>query len=92
MDSSGSVATIKIPNIVQALAHHRNLSIRIVLTEAAKRFLAGQSTEQPTVEGLRGLPNVDAVYDDAAEWAEPWRRGAAILHIELRRFVPPPLF
>ncbi len=76
---------IHIPNIVKALAHHADLSIRIVLTNNAKRFLAGQSKEQPTVEGLRALPNVDAVYDDASEWEEPWKRGKAILHIELRR-------
>jgi hypothetical protein len=33
------------------------------------------------------LPNVEAVYDDADEWGpQPWKRGASILHIELRRW------
>ncbi|KAJ9156195.1 Phosphopantothenoylcysteine decarboxylase [Pleurostoma richardsiae] len=85
--ASGSVATIKIPEIVKALAkHHGRLSIRIILTKSARQFLAGQSKEQPTVSSLLHLPNVDAVYGDEAEWAEPWRRGAPILHIELRRW------
>ncbi|KAK0636327.1 flavoprotein-domain-containing protein [Bombardia bombarda] len=86
--ASGSVATIKIPDIVKALAKHEGkLSIRIILTDAARHFLGGQSLEQPTVSSLLHLPNVDAVYDDAAEWGpHPWRRGASILHIELRRW------
>ncbi|KAK7917780.1 hypothetical protein PG985_011388 [Apiospora marii] len=84
--ASGSVATIKLPLIVQALARHPNLSIRILLTPSASRFLAGQSAEQPTVSSLRHQPNVDAVYVDEDEWKEPWKRGNAILHIELRRW------
>ncbi|KAK7946937.1 uncharacterized protein PG986_011258 [Apiospora aurea] len=84
--ASGSVATIKLPLIVQALARHPNLSIRILLTPSASRFLAGQSVEQPTVSSLRHQPNVDAVYVDEDEWKEPWKRGNAILHIELRRW------
>ena len=88
--ASGSVATIKIPEIIKALAPHARsgtLSIRVVLTRSAQHFLAGQAAEQPTVSSLLDLPGVDAVYDDAAEWGpEPWRRGSAILHIELRRW------
>ncbi|KAJ8124497.1 hypothetical protein O1611_g9142 [Lasiodiplodia mahajangana] len=83
---SGSVATIKLPNIIQALSKYPSsqLSIRVVLTPSASRFLAGQSREQPTVSALMGLPNVDAV--DADEWKVPWVRGGGILHIELRRW------
>ncbi|KAK7972526.1 thymidylate synthase [Apiospora saccharicola] len=84
--ASGSVATIKLPLIVQALSRHPNLSIRILLTPSASRFLAGQSVEQPNVSSLRQQPNVDAVYVDEDEWKEPWKRGNAILHIELRRW------
>jgi phosphopantothenoylcysteine synthetase/decarboxylase len=84
--ASGSVATIKIPNIITALSRHRNLSIRIILTPAAAQFLQGQSAEQPTLEEIAALPNVDGVYFDEDEWAEPWVRGNKILHIELRRW------
>ncbi|KAK0720768.1 flavoprotein-domain-containing protein [Lasiosphaeris hirsuta] len=86
--ASGSVATIKIPEIIKALAKYEGkLSIRIVLTSSARQFLNGQSAEQPTVSSLSHLPNVEAVYDDADEWGpQPWRRGLGILHIELRRW------
>ncbi|KAI1364860.1 putative flavoprotein [Xylaria arbuscula] len=83
---SGSVATIKLPNIIQALSKYPSdhLSIRVILTPSASHFLAGQSKEQPTVSGISHLPNVDAV--DADEWKVPWVRGGGILHIELRRW------
>ncbi|KAF2100639.1 phosphopantothenoylcysteine decarboxylase [Rhizodiscina lignyota] len=84
--ASGSVATIKIPNIITALSHHPRLSIRLILTAPAAHFLAGQAAEQPTLSSIRDLPNVDGVYLDEDEWAEPWKRGGKILHIELRRW------
>ena len=84
--ASGSVATIKIPNIVKALSKYPNLSIIILCTPSASNFLAGQSAEQPTLQSLRDFPNVDAIYSDEDEWTEPWTRGGGILHIELRRW------
>lgn len=84
--ATGSVATIKIPNMVQALSRYRNLSIRLVFTEAAKNFLRGQSAEQPSIEDIKALPNVDGIFFDEDEWSEPWVRGNKILHIELRRW------
>ena len=85
---SGSVAVIKIPEIAKALSRHKDkLSIRIILTQSAKHFLAGQSEEQPMASSLMHIPGVDAVYDDESEWGpEPWRRGAPILHIEIRKW------
>jgi hypothetical protein len=74
-------------SIIRALSCHPNPSIHVIMTSSAERFLAGQSEEQRTVSSLLQLPNVDAVYDNAAEWGpEPWRRVAEILHIELRRW------
>ena len=84
--ATGSVATIKIPNIVQALSRHRNLSIRLIFTEAARNFLQGQSAEQPSIKDIEALPNVEGIYFDEDEWSEPWVRGNKILHIELRRW------
>ncbi|KAJ4294497.1 hypothetical protein N0V90_008188 [Kalmusia sp. IMI 367209] len=84
--ATGSVATIKIPNIVQMLSKHTNLSVRLVFTEAARKFLCGQSAEQPSIEDIEALPNVDGIYFDEDEWSEPWVRGNKILHIELRRW------
>lgn len=84
--ASGSVATIKIPNMINALAKHKNVRIRLIFTTAATNFLQGQSAEQPSIDNIEALPNVDGVYFDADEWSEPWVRGNKILHIELRRW------
>ncbi len=84
--ASGSVATIKLPNIARALSVHQSLSIRIIVTKSAEKFLVGQSAEQPILESLLELPNVEAIYQDEDEWTKPWVRGDSILHIELRRW------
>jgi phosphopantothenoylcysteine decarboxylase len=86
LGASGSVAIIKLPNIILALKDHRNLSIRVVLTKSAVHFLNGQSQEQPTIAALSALPNVDAVYQDDDELAGTWTRGTGILHINLRKW------
>ncbi|KAK8165936.1 phosphopantothenoylcysteine decarboxylase [Phyllosticta citribraziliensis] len=84
--ASGSVATIKIPLVIDALSKYPNLSIRLVLTSSAAAFLAGQSAEQPSLETIASMPIVDGIYLDEDEWKEPWVRGNNILHIELRRW------
>jgi phosphopantothenoylcysteine decarboxylase len=84
--ASGSVATIKISHIAGALTAHPNVSIRIVLTPSAEKFLQGQSAEIPDVRHVEQIRNVDGVYLDADEWKKPWVRGDKILHIELRRW------
>ena len=84
--ATGSVATIKIPNIISALASHSNLSIRVIVSQAASQFLQAQSSEQPSLRSIADMPNVDGVYVDRDEWLQPWTRGAPILHIEMRRW------
>jgi len=84
--ASGSVATIKIVNIVQSLSHHPNLSIILILTQSATNFLAGQSAEQPHLQSLCSIKNVDHILLDEDEWIHPWKRGGGVLHIELRRW------
>jgi phosphopantothenoylcysteine decarboxylase len=84
--ASGSVATIKIPNIIGSLGKKPQVSIRLILTSSAANFLAGQSAEQPSLDEIRKMPSVDGVYLDEDEWAKPWIRGDKILHIELRRW------
>jgi phosphopantothenoylcysteine decarboxylase len=84
--ASGSVATIKLPNIAEALSRHPNVSIRVIVTQSAEKFLMGQSLEQPAIEALLRLPGVDAIYRDEDEWKTPWVRGEPILHIELRKW------
>ena len=84
--ATGSVATIKIPNILQALAKYENLSVRVILSESAANFLQAQSGEQPSLEKIAKIKNVDGIYRDEDEWRKPWVRGDNILHIELRRW------
>ena len=85
--ASGSVATIKIPNILSALSSHANLSIRLILTQSALNFLQGQSAEQPHISSfLSRYPNLEGIHLDEEEWVHPWKRGQGILHIELRRW------
>jgi phosphopantothenoylcysteine decarboxylase len=84
--ATGSVATIKIPNMISALSKYSNLSVRLVFTASSTNFLQGQSSEQPSVHDIEALPNVDGIYFDEDEWREPWVRGNKILHIELRRW------
>ncbi|MCJ1415806.1 hypothetical protein MMC32_002139 [Xylographa parallela] len=84
--ASGSVATIKIPLILHALSTHAALSIRLILTPSASRFLAGQTAEQPALSSLLAILNLDSIHHDADEWSPAWTRGAPILHIELRRW------
>ncbi|MCJ1283897.1 hypothetical protein MMC26_003228 [Xylographa opegraphella] len=84
--ASGSVATIKIPLILHTLSNHPALSIRLILTSSASRFLAGQSAEQPAVSSFLSIRNLDSIHHDEDEWSPAWTRGAPILHIELRRW------
>lgn len=84
--ASGSVATIKLPLIAQALVSHSNVSIRIVVTQNAKEFLQGQADEQPRLDSLSEIRGIDGIYYDDDEWSKPWVRGDKILHIELRRW------
>lgn len=84
--ASGSVATIKLPNISKAISKLPNVSIRIILTKSAEEFLQGQSSEQPAVDSLLQLTNVEGIHRDQDEWQKPWTRGDKILHIELRRW------
>jgi phosphopantothenoylcysteine decarboxylase len=84
--ASGSVASIKIPNIINSLGKKPQVSIRLILTASAAKFLDGQSAEQPNLNEIRKMQGVDGIYLDEDEWAKPWVRGDKILHIELRRW------
>lgn len=84
--ASGSVATIKLPLIAQALAGHEAVSVRILVTHSAQAFLQGQAVEQPALSELANIDGVDGIYHDEDEWSKPWVRGDKILHIELRRW------
>ncbi|RKF63773.1 Phosphopantothenoylcysteine decarboxylase [Erysiphe neolycopersici] len=84
--ASGSVATIKIPHILESLSKHSKLSIRLIFTKAALHFLNHPNDREFQFEKFNSLPNVDGIFLDDDEWTEPWNREGKILHIELRRW------
>lgn len=71
---TGSVATIKIPNIVQGLKERFGNSavIRLITTQNAKFFLPNDLSQ---IE-------VDKIYTDDDEWSE-WSNNKKVLHIDL---------
>ena len=60
--ASGSVATIKLGHIAKALVAYPEVSIRIVLTRSAERFLQGQSNEIPHLREIEQIEKVEAIY------------------------------
>ncbi|EPS41598.1 hypothetical protein H072_4506 [Dactylellina haptotyla CBS 200.50] len=59
--ATGSVASIKIPLILSALAAYSNTSVRLVLTTASLLFL-------PPLNELAKIPNLDGIHLDQHEW------------------------
>ena len=80
-----AAATIKLPNIAEALCRNKNISVRILVTEPAEKSIAGQSLEQPVLDALLQIDGVDAIYRDEDEWTPSWTRGGPVMHIELRK-------
>ncbi|XP_044258507.1 phosphopantothenoylcysteine decarboxylase [Tribolium madens] len=74
---TGSVATIKLPLLVNSLLglQHLQIKIRIVVTERAKHFF-DQKDIHPDAE----------VFTDSDEWAGWTKRGDPVLHIELSKW------
>lgn len=75
---SGSVAAIKVPEIVTGISRFAN--VRVVCTENARHFVDFE-------ESLRdAFGNPISVYKDADEWNSFQKRGDPVLHIELRKW------
>nr|WCB86977.1 CPPV166 HAL3 domain protein [Cooks petrelpox virus] len=70
---TGSVATVKLPNLIKELTRLENIELRIVATENAMKF-----TDQKTI----GIP----IYTDKDEWTTWKKIPDPVLHIELRRW------
>ncbi len=70
---TGSVATIKLPLLVQQLRHRLPgpIEIRIVTTERGRHFIPWDQLRQETILG------------DNDEWAQWTQRGDPVLHIEV---------
>jgi phosphopantothenoylcysteine decarboxylase len=96
--STGSVASIKIPLIVEALLQHANVRVQLVATEHSLHFFdaaalgeqAGygvQDLAQENRAAVRNLPPTARprmhVWRDADEWSSWKSVGDPILHIEV---------
>ncbi|KAA8900642.1 flavo protein [Sphaerosporella brunnea] len=75
--ATGSVATIKLPQLVITLLQHP-LNIKVILSPTATRFLSPSD--------LSSISSFVKVYTNDDEWAQPWSRGDPVLHIELRKW------
>lgn len=84
--SSGSVASIKIPFIVQALLSdpEQRFLVQVIATQASSTFYSAEEVESISVEN--GMGTRTRVWTDSDEW-DNWKQiGDPILHIELRRW------
>ena len=79
--ATGSVAAIKIPEIIPAIKDQfkANVEIRFVPTAKALHFLPGFNKEKETELGIK-------IYKDDDEWSSWNERGDPVLHIELRKW------
>lgn len=74
--TTGSVASVKAPLIVEELLSYRNVSIQLVATTPSLTFFNPKSVREHGV----------SVWTDEQEWNPDYRIGDPILHIELRRW------
>ncbi|OCF40317.1 phosphopantothenoylcysteine decarboxylase [Kwoniella heveanensis CBS 569] len=91
--TSGSVASIKAPDIVTALSRAGDIAVQVVSTKSSTHF-CNQATVDASLRDAFGLNDGSAVPDDFGvrvwtdedEWSDWKKVGEPILHIELRRW------
>ncbi|CUS13477.1 unnamed protein product [Tuber aestivum] len=86
--TTGSVATIKLPQLLKALSQTfspESLTIHLLLTRSSENFLTPADLDEASAN-----PLVSRVWRDADEWAFPsggvYTRECPVLHIELRKW------
>ncbi|XP_050311893.1 phosphopantothenoylcysteine decarboxylase [Anthonomus grandis grandis] len=73
---TGSVATLKLPNLIQEILREIHGSkIRVVVTEHSKHFF-----------DPKDLPEEIDIFNDKDEWNSWQKRGDEVLHIELGKW------
>ncbi|KAK1924224.1 flavoprotein [Papiliotrema laurentii] len=97
--STGSVASVKIPDIISALSKDPSVAVQIVATKSSLHFYSQEQVDQ-AVQSAQVTAEADAeeeqttrhevrgvkVWTDADEWSDWKQIGDPILHIELRRW------
>ncbi|CAZ82447.1 unnamed protein product [Tuber melanosporum] len=85
--TTGSVATIKLPQLLSALSKTfspETLTIHLILSPSSKNFLSPADLCE-----IGANPLVSRLWSDADEWAFPsgvYTRECPVLHIELRKW------
>ncbi|KAF4604857.1 hypothetical protein EYR40_003639 [Pleurotus pulmonarius] len=74
--TTGSVASVKAPLIVQELLNYKKVKVTVVATKASLAFYSKSDVETAGV----------SVWVDDNEWSPGYKIGDPILHIELRRW------
>ncbi|KAF9048800.1 flavoprotein [Panaeolus papilionaceus] len=74
--TTGSVASIKAPLIVEELLKYQNVLVQVVATKASLTFFSPSDVRKSGVH----------VWTDDDEWSPNYKIGDPILHIELRRW------
>eukprot|EP01039_Chlorochromonas_danica_P003155 gene3156-3455_t len=83
---SGSVATLKIPELAVELMK-RDYNVLIVCSGKAYFFLEKAQAYNPSIwEEFQAMGGFDVLLQDADEWAMWEKLGNAVLHIELRKW------
>ena len=79
--ATGSVAAIKIPEIIAVIKEQfkANVELKFVPTAKALHFLPGFNEEKETELGIK-------IFKDEDEWSSWNERGDPVLHIELRKW------
>ncbi|XP_055703421.1 phosphopantothenoylcysteine decarboxylase [Phlebotomus papatasi] len=73
---TGSVATIKLPQLIQRLTSEiPSIEIKVVVTECARNFFSSED-----------IPSGTTVLTDSDEWSSWKGRGDPVLHIELAKW------
>ncbi|WVQ67630.1 uncharacterized protein L199_005833 [Kwoniella botswanensis] len=91
--TSGSVASIKAPDIAAALSQSGDIALQIVATKSSTHF-CNQRTVDAAIRKSFGISEDENVPDDLGvrvwtdedEWSDWKKVGEPILHIELRRW------
>ncbi|KAF8477218.1 flavoprotein [Kalaharituber pfeilii] len=86
---TGSIATIKLPDILSSFIPYSHvLSIHVILTPSSLHFLpANLTTPTPGTAIPSTYPTlVQRCWTDADEWSQWTRIGDPVLHIELRKW------
>ncbi|WWD17276.1 hypothetical protein CI109_101716 [Kwoniella shandongensis] len=91
--TSGSVASIKAPDIVGALMKSPDTAVQVVATKASSHFYTQDVVDQAVRKAVSGDGEGSSdddmgvrVWTDEDEWSDWKKIGDPILHIELRRW------